>query len=79
MKNKNIAAFLAIVFGVIGFQKLYLGNKAEFLFCVFIAIISFGSVTLLFGIYDGLNLIQQNWNKFNRRYNRNNENIYKKI
>ena len=34
MKDKNVAAFLAIVFGILGFQKWYLGSWFELALCV---------------------------------------------
>jgi len=77
MKDKNVAAFLAIVFGVVGLQKLYLGNWVEWGFCLALGIASLGSATFVFGIYDGLNLIKTDWNLFNNRYNRKYSNVYK--
>lgn len=69
MKNKNVAAVLAIVLGCLGIHKFYLGKKGlGFLYLI----LSFTGISFLLGIIDGIRLLLQKQDDFDFEYNRSN-------
>lgn len=77
LRDKRFAAILAMLFGVLGLQKLYLGRGFEFILCIVGLILTAGIFPFLFGIYDGLKLWNMDWYTFNDKYNRVYRNTYK--
>jgi len=75
MKNKNTAAILAFLGGIIGLHKFYLRDTGAgvmylFLFFIISKVISF-PLTFILGIIDAINLLGMSQEKFDRKYNKN--------
>ena len=78
MKNRVVAAVIAIIFGFIGAHRFYLrdfGGGAFYVFLLIftlnlnISILSF-PITAIFGILDGFKLLSMSDEKFDKKYNR---------
>ena len=66
MKNKTTAGILAIIFGWLGVHRFYLGQKG---LGILYLILSFTGISFLLGLIDGIVLLTQEEERFNRKYN----------
>lgn len=72
-KNKYTAGVLAIIFGVLGIHKLYLGKVGFFFLFIFLFIISTSvdfPITAFWGLIEGLVLLFMSDAEFDKKYNR---------
>lgn len=66
MKNKRLAAVLAILLGGVGAQHFYLANYLTAMFCL---LFSWTGIPMLIGIFQGLGYLTMNEREFNSRFN----------
>ncbi|MCB0707555.1 MAG: NINE protein [Saprospiraceae bacterium] len=67
MKDKNVAGFLALFFGWMGFHRFYLGQVG---LGIIFFLLSFSGISVVMGIVDALAFFFMDKDKFNLKYNR---------
>lgn len=68
-KNKNIAAVLAFLGGIVGLQRFYLGQKGMGFLMIIIAFFTMGLLSSFIGIIDSIVFLNMSEEKFDKKYN----------
>ena len=69
MRNKTAAGLFAIFLGWAGVHRFYLGQVGLGILYVFLTIISFGVISSILGLIDGITLFNMAEEQFDQKYN----------
>ncbi len=70
MKDKNVAGILALIFGIFGVHRFYLGQTGLGILYILMFIFTVGTVPFLLGILDAILFFVMNKDTFDDKYNR---------
>lgn len=70
MKDKNVAGILALIFGVFGVHRFYLGQTGLGILYVLLFIFTLGTVPALLGLLDAVLFFVMDKDSFDDKYNR---------
>lgn len=74
MKDKNVAGILALIFGVFGVHRFYLGQTGLGILYLLLFFFTLGTIPALLGLIDAVLLFVMNKDTFDDKYNRQSRN-----